>query len=113
MPWAVVFKDPQSLAPLGIPLHPTQLYHALGCFLIFFMLILIKRYKLRPYGQLFLIYLILHSISRFFIEFFRGDPRPKLLSSLTVTQGTALILAIGALFFYLYRKKTNVKSLNS
>ncbi len=102
MPWAVVFKDPQSLAPLGVPLHPTQLYHALGGFLIFFILLLIKRKKLRPYGQLFSIYLILHGISRIIIEFFRGDPRPELFSSFTVTQGIALILAIGAFAFYLH-----------
>jgi phosphatidylglycerol:prolipoprotein diacylglycerol transferase len=112
VPWAVVFKDPQSLAPLGVPLHPTQLYHSLSCFLIFFILLLIKRKKLRPYGQLFSIYLILHSVSRIIIEFFRGDPRPELFCSLTVTQGIALILAIGAFTFYLYSLKEAKTKIN-
>src|SRR3989339_541590 len=30
LPWAVTFNHPDSLAPTGIPLHPTQLYEALG-----------------------------------------------------------------------------------
>jgi phosphatidylglycerol:prolipoprotein diacylglycerol transferase len=28
LPWAVTFTDPNSSAPLGIPLHPTQLYES-------------------------------------------------------------------------------------
>lgn len=35
LPWAVTFHDPNSLAPTNIPLHPTQLYHALGNVMIF------------------------------------------------------------------------------
>jgi len=26
LPWAVTFTDPHAMAPLGVPLHPTQLY---------------------------------------------------------------------------------------
>ena len=109
LPWAITFKDPQSLAPIGTPLHPTQLYHALSCFLIFFTLILIKKRKLTAYGQgqLFFLYLMLHSTFRFFIEFFRGDPRPRLSPFLTITQGIALIITIGAFAFYLYRRKAS------
>src|SRR5579864_9007570 len=29
-PWAVTFKDPASLAPLGVDLHPTQIYESIG-----------------------------------------------------------------------------------
>lgn len=33
LPWAVTFTNPEALAPLGIPLHPAQLYEfAPGCF---------------------------------------------------------------------------------
>ena len=35
LPWAVTFNHPDSLAPTGIPLHPTQLYEALGNLAIF------------------------------------------------------------------------------
>ncbi|MGD9040706.1 MAG: prolipoprotein diacylglyceryl transferase, partial [Desulfobacteraceae bacterium] len=35
LPWAVTFTHPQSLAPLNIPLHPTQLYSSFSGFIIF------------------------------------------------------------------------------
>jgi phosphatidylglycerol:prolipoprotein diacylglycerol transferase len=35
LPWAVVFTDPKSLAPLGVSLHPTQIYSSLNAFFIF------------------------------------------------------------------------------
>ena len=40
LPWAVTFKDPDAAdiggAPLGIPLHPVQLYESLVCLALFF-----------------------------------------------------------------------------
>ena len=33
--WGVVFSHPMALAPLGIKLHPTQLYESLFCFILF------------------------------------------------------------------------------
>jgi len=72
----VVFTDPFSHevagTPLGIPLHPTQLYEALATFLIFGVLMASYRHK-RYDGQIFLLYLVLYAGARFFIEFLRGD----------------------------------------
>ena len=39
VPWAITFSDPRSLAPLGIPLHPTQIYLSLNALLIFAFLL--------------------------------------------------------------------------
>ncbi len=36
LPWGVTFTDPQSLARLRVPLHPTQLYEAAGGLFLFF-----------------------------------------------------------------------------
>ena len=36
--WGVTFNHPDSLAPTGIALHPTQLYEALAALIIFFIL---------------------------------------------------------------------------
>jgi len=72
LPWAVTFTDPESLARLNIPLHPTQLYESLGTSLIFLFLIFMRKRKSFE-GQLFWFYLLLYSVLRFFIEFFRGD----------------------------------------
>jgi len=72
LPWAVTFRDPQSLALQGIPLHPTQLYEAFGVFINFFILIMLRRHKSFN-GQLFFSYLLIYSVLRFIVEFFRGD----------------------------------------
>ena len=69
MPWSIVFNNPHSLAhPLGVPLHPVQIYSSIGEFLIFgFLLLRRKKFD----GELFLIYLILESFFRLVLDFFR------------------------------------------
>ncbi len=75
LPWAITFTHPESLAPQGIAIHPTQLYSAFNnlmtfCFLWFFMR-LRKHYD----GQIFWIYVLIYGITRSIIETFRGDFR--------------------------------------
>jgi phosphatidylglycerol:prolipoprotein diacylglycerol transferase len=77
-PWAVVFRDPQAAAisgtPLGVPLHPTQLYEAafnLANYL--FLAWFFRRQQDRLGGQVLGAYLVNYGVARFFIEFFRGD----------------------------------------
>lgn len=73
LPWAVTFTHSEGSAPLGIPLHPTQLYLSLGSLGIFLLL----RFWLLPLvkkpGTLLFSYLILTSILRFGVDFWRGD----------------------------------------
>jgi len=112
VPWAVVFKDPNSLAPLNIPLHPTQLYHSFSCFLITIILIWQKHRQFnihlfnpdKPYGQIFALYLILHSIHRIIVEFFRGDYRPLLFTGFSFTQGLSVLLIITGLLIYIKKR---------
>ena len=78
-PWeggvcAVTFTNPGSLAPRGIPLHPTQLYTSAALLLIF-VITLIVRKRRRFYGQVFFTYTLLHGIARMIIEQFRDDYR--------------------------------------
>ena len=77
LPWAVTFRHPESLAPTGIPLHPSQLYHAVGNFLIFVILLIMKNNK-KFHGQLFWTYVVLDGGVRCFLEFFRGDFRGRI-----------------------------------
>ncbi len=107
-PWAVVFHDPHSLAPLNIPLHPTQIYHSLACLIIFMILILMKKFQTYR-GQIFLWYLVLHSIQRLLIERFRGDCRPVFFGNMTITQFTSLIILITAGIFIILKKKENTQ----
>ena len=96
LPWGVTFSDPNSLAKLGVPLHPTQLYSSLNGLIIFFILIIIRRYK-RFDGELIWIYVLLYSVGRFIIEFFRSDDRGFILDTLSTSQVIGIILFITAI----------------
>src|SRR4030043_1413495 len=45
LPWAVRFTYSESLAQIGIPLHPTQLYESAGEFINFLILIALRKNK--------------------------------------------------------------------
>ncbi|MCF8061208.1 MAG: prolipoprotein diacylglyceryl transferase [Deltaproteobacteria bacterium] len=96
IPWAVVFTDPQCLAPLHLPLHPTQAYAALGGFLLFGILLFVMKKRTFP-GQVFIWYLILHSTFRLLVERFRGDHRGLIPGTeMSTTQLLSLVVLIGS-----------------
>lgn len=74
LPWAVTFTNPQSLARLNTPLHPSQIYESIIVLFIFFILLILRRRK-KFDGELFWVYVLAYSFARFFLEFLRGDPR--------------------------------------
>jgi phosphatidylglycerol---prolipoprotein diacylglyceryl transferase len=79
VPWAITFTDPFAASNVGTPLHvalhPTQLYEAGAEFLILVLLLATERYWRRRAGWTWWVYILLYGVSRFVIEFFRGDPR--------------------------------------
>ena len=82
VPWAVIFTNPLAAAnvgtPLGIPLHPTQLYEA-GAELLILVGLLATEKRGRPFaGRTFWLYMLVYAASRFVIEMYRGDPRGEL-----------------------------------
>ncbi len=105
--FGLVFKDPRSLARLGVPLYPTQLISSGMLFVIFFVLAWIARRK-RFDGQVFWSYVLIYSAARFGIEFLRGDPRgftvPGLIST---SQGISLILIPLSIYFLIRLKRQN------
>jgi len=105
LPWAVTFADPESLAIIGIPLHPTQLYESVGEFLNFFILIILRRYKSFN-GQLFMTYILLYSVLRFVVEFYRGDVgRGFITSWLSLSQGISILMFLIAVAGLIILKK--------
>lgn len=105
LPWAVVFKNPNSLARLNVPLHPTQLYDAANGLAIFLFLSWMSKRKTFD-GQIFWLFVLLYSVTRFFIEIFRGDPRGFLFGDLfSTSQGIGILLAILSLFMLFYMEK--------
>lgn len=75
-PWAVTFTDPDAAlvggAPLGVPLHPVQVYESMACLAIFGVLVWLARRKTFD-GQILLAYSVLYAVARFLLEFVRGD----------------------------------------
>jgi phosphatidylglycerol:prolipoprotein diacylglycerol transferase len=109
--WGVVFTHPNSLAPLNIQLHPTQIYSSMSGFIIFFILLKIRSKKTFE-GQVFLWFLILHSTARLAIERFRGDYRGFILNSdMSVTQlVTVFILIASVVALMVLKPKTEKQS---
>ena len=111
MPWGITFKDPFAAAnvgtPLGVPLHPTQLYEA-GAELLILGILLFSERKGRPFaGRTFWLYMLLYAISRFIIEFYRGDERGT-VGMFSTSQFISLLLAPLALFMLMYLSRTTV-----
>jgi phosphatidylglycerol:prolipoprotein diacylglycerol transferase len=108
-PLAVTFRNAAAAqqvgTPLGIPLHPAQLYEA--SFLLLLFLFLIYLFGRRKFdGQIFLTYLLCYSLLRFFVEFFRGDPRGSVFGGLLSTsQFISLLVFASAAILYLPRRK--------
>ena len=106
LPWAVMFEDHDSLAPLGVHLHPAQIYSVLMNIGIFGVLLFLRKRALFT-GQIFFSYLILYSTGRFIVEFFRSDERGSVLDGLFSTSQfiSVVLFAIGvALFAFFLRK---------
>ncbi len=109
-PWAVVFSNPLASTnvgtPLGIPLHPTQVYEA-GAELLILGLLLWTERRGRAYpGRTFWAYMFLYAVSRYVIEIYRGDPRGMVLGFST-SQFISLILAPLSLLMLFYLSRWN------
>jgi phosphatidylglycerol---prolipoprotein diacylglyceryl transferase len=105
VPWAITFHSAyagQNVGtPLNVPLHPTQLYEA-GAELLILGFLLLSERRGRPFpGRTFWSYMLLYGISRFIIEFYRGDNRGTfgMFSTSQVVSLVIVPLAIAMLLF--------------
>ena len=99
-----------TLGPLGAyfsggpqPRHPVQLYESALLFLLSLYLFWFSKKKRFREGNVFLMYVILYSVLRFFLEFLRGDQTAVFF--LTLPQWTSLILFGGSSSLYLWPGK--------
>jgi phosphatidylglycerol:prolipoprotein diacylglycerol transferase len=96
LPWGITFHNPLAAAnvgtPLGIPLHPTQLYEAGAELLILIVLLTTERRGRQFSGRTFWLYMLLYAISRYIIEFYRGDPRGEMFG-MSTSQFISVVLA--------------------
>jgi phosphatidylglycerol:prolipoprotein diacylglycerol transferase len=100
LPWAVTFTNTNATTgvPLGIPLHPTQLYEAFAEGII--CLVLVRQLG-RPHrdGQIIGLYALLYGCVRFAVEFLREhDSSNPLGGPFTLEQWISLLLAVAGVY---------------
>jgi len=103
--WGIAFTDPTaekiSGTPLGVRLHPTQLYESAAEFLNFGLLVWLGKER-RATGQILGAYFVFYGIERGTIEFFRGDPGRTLMFHDRVSLMQLVSLALIAIGSHLW-----------
>lgn len=106
--FAVQYTDPHSHAPLFVYLHPTQLYSAGALFGIYLFMVTYARHLFKKPGQCTMLYIMLISLERFIIDFWRAE-RTMIFEHISYNQLVATILftsgAIGFILITLRLKK--------
>lgn len=99
LPWGIMVD--------GVKVHPTFLYESIWNLLVFGFLLWYRRKKATVEGEIYVLYLILYSVGRFFIEGIRTDS--LMLGPFRVAQliSLAIIMSGGA---YLIWKKKRIKA---
>lgn len=88
----------------GLPLHPTQLYEMVLNLIIFGILWKLRK-KLNVNGHLFLLYVIMYSTARIFIEHFRAD-KLTYFENFSAAQTIGVIgIVLGITIMFLLKKK--------
>lgn len=110
LPWAITFTDPRSQAPLGIPLHPTQIYELFWDLFVLGIIWRTRRHSGYD-GRTFLQYIFLYSFGRFVIEYFRGDkliismPGLEISSAMTIS---VLVMLLSVVLHWKMRQRPHV-----
>jgi phosphatidylglycerol:prolipoprotein diacylglycerol transferase len=99
LPCAVVFSNPNTIAIRGVPLHPAQLYEAFANIALFFYLNWLLK-KENKDGKVFAVYLIVYSVIRFAVEFFRGDDRGIYFLGVSIGQIISIVVFSAGLFIF-------------
>lgn len=101
VPWAISYEGHTAGAPLGVMLHPTQLYSALCCVILFCILRYAIPAKAKKPGLIAVCYLIGVGIERFAVDFMRSDRIFLTQSFFSLHQWIALAIIGGSLIFLL------------
>lgn len=94
--FGVVFPHIANAGPVGVQIHPTQLYSSFAALVIFGILVTVRRYLAHP-GQLFGCYLVLYSLGRFVVEEFRRGASGAVSATfppLTIAQVASIAIAL-------------------
>ncbi|MFN3550604.1 MAG: prolipoprotein diacylglyceryl transferase [Endomicrobiia bacterium] len=105
----IVFTHPESLAPIGIKIFPTQLFESGYAFIIFLITHKLLKKNFLKY-RIFFLGGMIYSFFRFLNEFIRGDDRGSLILGLYPSQFISIIifLLFFILIFYIKKWKKDV-----
>ncbi|HVJ87334.1 MAG TPA: prolipoprotein diacylglyceryl transferase [Caulifigura sp.] len=120
LPWGIAFPNGSvpfkilaergfvaANAPFTMPLHPTQIYSALDGFLIA-LVTTVLFYERRWKGEVFAWGCVIYSVTRFLMEFLRGDEMGQLGTGLTISQLYSLgIAALGTSVLVWHGRRAN------
>ena len=108
LPWAVTFTRPDANAltgvPLGVPLHPTQLYEA-GAEVFIFAFLWSYIHRNHKQGSVIGWYMVLYSSVRFLVEFVRNHEQDLVLG-LSLTQWISLATLLVGLWLVFRTQST-------
>lgn len=109
-PISIVFTD-SAFAPNGVPLIPTQLISS-GLNFLHFLILIIFAKRAKADGQVASLYLILYSIGRFILEFFRGDLIRGSVGTLSTSQFISIFIFIAGCILFAVNAKRGIKAGN-
>jgi phosphatidylglycerol:prolipoprotein diacylglycerol transferase len=102
--WGFEYTNPNTFGPLNVPVQPASLYELLIS-LALFVLLWNLRTRVHPAGMLAMIYIVLYSVSQFFIFFLRDNI--VILGGLKQAQVTSLVVIALALPVIAYLLRTD------
>jgi phosphatidylglycerol:prolipoprotein diacylglycerol transferase len=91
LPWATVYTNSQSFAPLNTALQPAAAYELLFG-LALFAILWPLRFRMQPAGMLFILYMTIYNVGQFFLFIVRDNP--IVLFNLKQAQVTAVVVQI-------------------
>lgn len=95
LPWGIMIN--------GQKVHPTFLYESIGNFVVFLFLLWYRRNKSKVSGEIFLLYLMLYSAIRFFVEGLRTDS--LMMGPIRVAQLVSIIGIVISWYYLTIRRK--------
>ena len=100
--WGFVYTNPNTFAPRNVAVQPANLYELLISLALFIFLWSIRK-RVQPEGMLAMIYVVLYSISQFFIFFLRDNV--VLFHGLKQAQLTAIVVTLLTIPFIVYLRR--------
>ncbi|MEE1114364.1 MAG: prolipoprotein diacylglyceryl transferase [Eubacterium sp.] len=108
--FSIVFKN-SELAPNNVHLVPTQLLSSAGDFLLAWILVMYDKKAKKNDGETAGLYLVLYSLGRFIIEFWRGDLIRGAVGPLSTSQFIGLFtLAAGVILLLVIRLRKKAEA---